>query len=179
MTKVTQSCFAQLRQLKRIKPFLSTSDLEIVIHAFISSRLDYCNSLFLESVSVTYIDSSLFKMLLPDFFTGTKISEHITLVLATLHWLPVSFRLDFKILLLVFKALKGHAQTYISDLLAPYSPDRCLRSSSQVLLSVPRSRLVLKGDRTFAVRGPRLWNSLPEDLRQASSLSVFKSLLKK
>ncbi len=46
VTKVVQSCFAQLRQLMKIKSFLSFADFEKVIHAFISSRLDYCNALY-------------------------------------------------------------------------------------------------------------------------------------
>ncbi len=70
-------------------------------------------------------------------FTRTKKSDHITPILAALHWLPVSFRIDFKILLLVFKALKGQASAYICDLLTPYEPDRCLRSSGRALLMVP------------------------------------------
>ncbi len=63
----------------------------------------------------------------------------------------------------------------ICDLSTRYEPDRCLRSSSMDLLMVPRSRLVTKGDRAFA---PKLWNSLPGDLRQASSVYSFISLLK-
>ena len=66
----------------------------------------------------------------------------------------------------------------LCDLLTPYEPDRCLRSSSRALLMVPKSRLVTKGDQAFAVRAPRLWTSLPRDLRQANSVSSFKSRLK-
>ena len=75
--------------------------------------------------------------------------------------LPLSFRNDFKILQLVFKGLNGQAPAYIFDLLTPYEPDGRLRSSSRALLTVPKSRSVTKGDQAFAVRAPRLWNSLP------------------
>jgi len=110
--------------------------------------------------------------------TGLKRSDHITPTLAALHWLPVSFRIDFKILLLVFKVLNGQAPAYISDLLLPYKPKRCLRSAGTALLSVPRFRLITKGGRAVADRAPQLWNSLFCDLRQASSVASFKSLLK-
>ncbi len=90
----------------------------------------------------------------------------------------MSFRIDFKILLLVFKALKGQALAYICDLLTLYEPDCWLRSSGRALLMVPKSRLVTKGDRAFAIRAPKLWNSLPGDIRQATTVSSFKSLLK-
>ncbi len=107
--------------------------------------------------------------------THTKKRDHITPILAALRWLPVSFRIDLKILLIAFKVLKGQAPVYICDLLIPYQPDRCLRSSSGALLMAPKSRLVTKG---FAIRVPKLWNSLPGDIRHATTVSSFKSLLK-
>ena len=96
------------------------------------------------------------------FLTCTKRCDHITLILAALHWLPVSFRIYFKILLLLFKALNGQAPAYICDLLTPFEPNRHLRSFSRALLMVAKSRLVTKGDRdrAFAVHPPRLLNSL-------------------
>ncbi len=60
----------------------------------------------------------------------------------------------------------------------PYNPSRSLRSSNLNLLTIPRSRLKHRGDRAFSVVGPRLWNSLPVQLRMAHTLSVFTSLLK-
>ncbi len=101
--------------------------------------------------------------------------EHITPVLASLHWLPVCFRIDFKVLLITYKALKGLTPQYISDLLSPYDPARVLRSSGRGLLSVPDSRLKTKEDRAFEIRAPRLWNTLPEEIRQARSVAFFKS----
>ena len=98
--------------------------------------------------------------------TRTKKHDHITPVLPSLHWLPVCFRIDFKILLITFKALNGLAPSYITDLSVPYTPGRALCSSGRGLLSVPQARLKTKGDRTFAVRAQRLW-SLPEGIRPA------------
>lgn len=78
----------------------------------------------------------------------TRASSHlgsrITPVLAALHWLPLSFRIDFKISLLVLKALNGQPPACISQLLVLYKPDGCLRSSSKALLCVPKSRLANK-----------------------------------
>lgn len=82
----------------------------------------------------------------------------------SLHWLPVQFRVDFKVLVFVFKALHGPTHTYISDLLYSYSPEKMLRSSSQLLLTVPKSRLKsLK----VTVLGPKPWNSLPFSIRSS------------
>ena len=176
--RVVQPCFGQLRQLTRIHSFLSSTDLEKVVHAFISSRLDYCNALYSGISKGNIRRLQLIQNAAARLLTGTKRSDHISPILATLHWLPLSFRIDFKILLLVFKALNGQAPTYIRDLLLPYKPDRCLRSAGTALLMVPRSCLVTKGDQTFAVCAPQLWNSLPGDLRQVSSMASLKSFLK-
>ena len=110
--------------------------------------------------------------------TNTKKRDHITPVLATLHWLPVVFRIDFKILLITFKAQKGLAPLYISELLPPYDPPCGLRSAGKGLLKVCTATYVTKGDRAFAVRAPKLWNDLPEKIRLTDSLTSFKSLLK-
>ena len=92
--------------------------------------------------------------------------------------LSVRFWIDFKILMITFKACLWLAPDYITDLSTPYGPECSLRSSSRGLLVIPRSRLKIRGERAFGVRAPRLWNDLPEEIRQASSVSAFKSPLK-
>ncbi len=104
--------------------------------------------------------------------------EHITPILRSLHWLPVHQRIDFKILLFVYKSLHNLAPVYLSELLHLYTPSRSLRSCDQALLVVPHVRLKRRGECAFAVAGPQLWNTLPLEIRMAPSLSVFKSLLK-
>lgn len=71
--------------------------------------------------------------------TGAKKWNHITPILYSLHWLPVHFRIPFKILVLTFRALRDQAAWYITELLRPYCPSRALRSSDQKLLTVPRT----------------------------------------
>ena len=169
VTNVVQSCFGQLRQLTRISSFLSSTNLEKVVHAFISSRLDYCNALYSGISKGNIRRLQLIQNAAARLLTGTKSSEHISPTLAALHWLPVSFRMDFKILLLVFKTMNGQGPAYIRDLLLPYEPEHCLRSTGTALLMVLWSRLIIKVDQAFAVHAPQPWNSLPGDLRQASS----------
>ena len=153
--------FYQLRVISRLKSFVAHKDLEMVIHAFITSKLDYCNSLYLG------LPQSSLRRLQPvqnaaaHLLTGTRRREHITPILASLHWLPIHFRIQFKVLLFVFKALNGLAPAYITDLIQPHSVQRSLRSSNKGLLHVPRSRLKQRGDRAFAVAAPSLWHQPP------------------
>ena len=82
--------------------------------------------------------------------TFTQKTENITPVLRKLHWLPVQYRSIFKVLLLVFKGLSGLAPAYISELLHYRTSSHSLRSSSQRLLSIPRTSLKTYGDRAFS-----------------------------
>ena len=95
-----------------------------------------------------------------------------------LNWLPVCFRIDFKLLLFVFNAINGLAPSYLSEILTICDHGRALRSSGQLLLEVPRSRYKQWGDHSFAVAAPRLWNKLPPDIRTTTDLGLFKSKLK-
>ena len=101
--------------------------------------------------------------------------QSITAVLRQLHWLPVKWRIKYKIVVLVFRAL---APAYVSTLITSYEPRRALRSAGSAQLCVPRHNLERYGRRSFSCAGPVLWNSLPEDMRLADSLNSFKSHLK-
>ena len=88
--------------------------------------------------------------------------------------LPVRHCIVYKILPLVYKAINGAVPGCISDLLNYRTSERTLRSSFQHLLATPKARLKTCGERTFAVAGPGLWNSIPLELRSGSSIDSFK-----
>ena len=89
-------------------------------------------------------------------------------------------RNDFKIGVLVYRCLHGLAPLYLSDYFERIADTnrRRLRSSSSSLLAVRRTRLSTVGDRAFPVIGSRFWNTLPDSVSSAPSLSVFRSRLK-
>ena len=175
---VVKSSFFQLRQLAKIKPILQREHFEAVIHAFVTTRLDYCNALYLGVTESSIARLQLVQNAAARLLTNSRKYDHITPILASLHWLPVHFRIHFKIILFAFKALNGLAPPYLSELLQPYIPSRSLRSADQLLLAIPQTRLKCRGERAFAVAAPKLWNALPLHIRQAPSLSLFKTLVK-
>ncbi len=175
---VVRSCFYQLKNIAKMKSFLTLRDMESVIHAFISSRLDYCNGLYLGVSQSLLSRLQLVQNAAARLLTGTRKREHISPVLISLHWLPVKYRIHFKSLLFVYKGLHGLAPSYISDLLFYCNASRELRSNSSLQLTVPRTRLKLKGDRAFSVAAPQLWNNLPSYIRSAPTYADFKFLLK-
>ena len=104
---------------------------------------------------------------------------HISPVLVQLHWLPVSFRIKYKILLIVHKALHDKAPVYIKDMLRlKNNPNRSLRSNDKCLLVIPKTVLVTYGDRSFRSAAPYLWNQLPLDVRCIDNIDSFKCSLK-
>lgn len=96
VSSVVKASFFQLRLLSKVKPYLRRADLEKVIHAFISSRLDYCNSLYVGIGQSELNRLQLVQNAAARLLTGKKKQEHITPVLSSLHWLPVRHRIDFK-----------------------------------------------------------------------------------
>ena len=107
-----------------------------------------------------------------------KKRDHITPMVKQLHWMPVKSRIKFKIRLLTFKALNDLAPQYISLLLTRYETARTLHSSGRGFLQQKVPHLKMTRSSTFSVCAPQIWNSLPKELRQCTSLEVFKSVEK-
>ena len=140
ISSVVKTSFFQLRLLGKVKAYLPSKEFEQLIHLFITSRLDYCNSLYIGVDKCLIRRLQLVQNAAARLLTGKRRYDHITPVLADLHWLPVSYRIQFKYLLVVFKSLHGLAPHYLSELLHRHAPARALRSAQQNMLVVPRCR---------------------------------------
>ncbi len=175
--KVCTSGYYHLRNVSRIKRCLTHDALEKLIHALVSSRLDYCNTLLVGIPDYSMDKIQRLQNSAARLLSGCRKFEHITPVLRSLHWLPVECRVDFKVLLITFKALHGKAPKYLSDLLT-FRESRKSRSSNQLLLNVPRTKCVTFGDRAFSVYAPKLWNTVPYSIRSCHELDEFKSKVK-
>ena len=176
---VCRSGYYQLRQLRPLTRSLSTAAAETVVHAFIATLLDYCNAV-LYGVSdrlmcrLQSVQNAAVRLV-----TGARRYDHITPIPRQLHWLPVRQCVLFKIAVLVFQCLGGQAPSYLSDDCQPVSDSRPRRlRSSDSLSCVVRRAHNTYGDRCFATAGPPVWNSLPAELQQCSSLRQFKRCLK-
>ena len=156
---------------------MSYSDAAKVIHALVTSRLDYCNALLvgLPNSSVSRLQRVLHNA--ARVLARVKRTDHITPILKQHHWLPVQKRIEYKILTLVFKALHKTAPKYLQDLLTIKTSQYALRSASTPTLEVPRTRTAY-GDRAFAHAAPVLWNKLPIHIRNTQCLETFQRHLK-
>ena len=106
-----------------------------------------------------------------------KKHAHITPHLIDLHWLPIEYRIQFKILLLVYKSMHGKGPAYLASMLIEYHPSHSLRSAQRSRLVEPRIHKKY-GERAFSVAGPKLWNALRDDVKMSETVDSFKSALK-
>ena len=110
--------------IARIRSYLTPETAKLLLHAFVTSKLDYCNSLLYGVPKYQILRLQRIQNVAARLVTATSRYDHISPVLKQLHWLPVAQRIKFKILLLTYKALKDCAPSYIKDLLQPYVPTR-------------------------------------------------------
>jgi len=175
---VTRACYNQIRSIGKIRKYITTDACRSLCQSTVTARLDYANVILHNLPRSLLHRLQLVQNTCARLVTRTRRRDNISPVLVELHWLPVEFRIQYKVLLYTYKALHGLAPQYISDLLQEYKPMRTLRSSSQSLLMVPKSRTVTYGSRSFRVAAPKLWNQLTEELKSAPTLVSFKRQLK-
>lgn len=173
-----RSSFFHLRSLRYIRPSLNLDIAKAFGSAIIGSRLDYANSILYNTSSsnihkLQRVQNALSRVVLGSS-TSSRNSAHN---LHLLHWLPIHYRILYKLSVLTFHSHFRTSPTYLSSLISTYTPSRSLRSSGSNLLNVPRSNIHFT-DKSFDIAGPTVWNSLPSDIRSLNSLPSFTSHLK-
>ena len=165
INSVSKSCHFHIRDIPRIRHLLPLSTATALANSLVSSKLDYCNSLY-SGISQTNLNKlQRIQNSLARVITNTSKYQHITPTLKKLHWLPIKQRIDYKTCLLTYKTLTNQQPTYLYNSLSFPSHYVSTRSSDSLVLSIPYVRSSL-GKRAFSVIGPRLWNSLPPDTRK-------------
>ena len=181
ISKTCNSAFYYLYNLRRIRKYLSKDNTKTLVHAFISSKIDYCNSLLYGLPEYQLNKLQRVQNMCARLICNESKYCHITPLLADLHWLPVKFRIEFKILLIVFKIFRGLAPSYLSFLIIskPVSQYNLRSSNDSTLLSYPKIKpKATLGERAFAFAAPKLWNALPRPIRESTSVDTFKRKLK-
>ena len=181
VSNIAQTCYFELRRLASIRTFLTSTATATLVSAFALSRIDYSNSqLFGSTHDVTShlqrIQNNAARVIL-----RLQKSSNITIHLKSLNWLPVKVRSTYKIACLCYHCHSSTAPSYVTDMLhrKPLNT-RNTRSSSYTmpLLNRPAHSKATLGDRSFSFASSFVWNSIPNDVRCAPSLSSFKYRLK-
>ena len=174
--KLCQACYYHLRNIGKIRNLIDTHTIHMLIHAFITSRLDYFNSLLVGIPR--FLKERLQKSQNKAARLITRKGEDDSkTVLKELHWLPIEARIDFKMACHVYKCLHGLTPPYLSELIEEYKPSRTLRSSNSNLLLEHRSQTKFQ-ECALYFYVPKIWNSLSVYTKDCDTFQSFKSHLK-
>jgi exonuclease III len=165
ISSVSKSCFQSIRDLRRIRNTLDHSTAQTIATSLIHSKVDYCNSLFLNLPRCQLDRLQLILNSAARAVSKTPRFSHISPILKSLHWLKIDQRIQYKVLSLTYKTLQSQKPSYLYNLLN-LQANTSTRSSTVITLQRPpvNSRLKIS-DRSFTHHAPALWNSLPKDLR--------------
>ena len=158
--KTSRAANFHLSRINKIRRFLDFSSVKCVVNALVLSRLDYCNSLYLN------LPSSLLKRLqrvqnaVARTIFNLRKREYVSIHRQSLRWLQIADRAKLKVACLTLRCFNGSAPPYLSDLISCNAPGRELRSGDKNLLICKPFRLILFGKRAFSCAAPLLWNSL-------------------
>jgi hypothetical protein len=149
VNSVCRAAYAQLRKIGHIRRYLTNDATKSLVNSLVTSRLDYCNALLSGLPNTILNKLQLVQNTGARIVTRTSRHSHITLVLKDLHWLPVKYRIQYKILTHAYKALSDSSPVYIRDMIEVYRPVRQLRSTDTVSLVLPKVKSVKYGNRSF------------------------------
>ncbi len=170
---IASHCYKILKDIGRIKKHLQKSHLERLVHAVIASRLDYCNSLFVNISKDNIYKLQKVQNAAAKIILGWRRRDSASSALKELHWLNVDARITFKILLLVFKVLKGKCSKNLELKYKGFNG----RPDDYLMLQTPNFKTVY-GTRLFEYNGSRLWNALPAATRAEEDIEKYKGTLK-
>ena len=169
-----------LKNIAFIKKYLDEYTLRMLIHNYVISRLDYCNSLYYGLPNYLLRKIQLVMNRAARLIKGLSPRDRITPTLIELHWLPIKARIMYKLCVITRQALITGKPEYINKSLNKSRLNTTIETRHTTdphHLDEPRYNLVL-GLRAFDKCAPRLYNKLPRDIKDSDSLQAFKKKLK-
>ena len=179
VSKVVQSVHFQIHRLSKLRRCMNEATCARVLNALVTSRLDFQGTLLLGLPNCELDKLQKAQNAAARLLKQTRKRDHITPVLRDLHWLPVSSRIEYRVLLVIHKVLhQRDSPAYLRELLSLHTSGRQLRSSSvPFTLNIQRTSGAY-GDRSLCVLAARLWNDLPARMRELTDTPTFKKVLK-
>ncbi len=178
ITKTARSCWFALYNIKKIRPFLSEHATQLLVQALVLSRLDYCNALLAGLPASSIRPLQLIQNAAARLIFNEPKRTHVTPLFVNLHWLPIAARIKFKALMFAYRSTTGSAPLYLNSLLQTYVLLEACVLASEWRITVPSQRDTKSLSRTFSLTVPIWWNDLPNSIRAAESLPIFKKRLK-
>jgi hypothetical protein len=180
INRTARSCFFQLRRLRQIRRLAGQEVTKRLVSALVLSRLDYCNSTLAGLPQTTLSPLQRVQNAAARLIADAKPRDHITPVMKDLHWLPVTFRIKYKLCLLMHLITIHQCPDYLQDVVSLTSAVATrpgLRSSDGLSYQKPATRTKF-GEHAFSHAGPAEWNDLPDSLQDTLNTKQFKRNLK-
>jgi len=183
-SKMCSASFHWLHQLRRVRKSLDGGSAATLVHAFVTSRIDYCNALYAGAPKMVTDKLQRVLNVAAHVVSDTRKFDRglTTLLHDELHWLGMPERVTYKLGVMMYRCLHGLAPRYLADQFTPASDVSSrlrLCSANRHQLIVPRCRRNTYGRWAFSIAGPMVWNSLPHELRDpACGFDSFKQFLK-
>ena len=178
VSNIARTCYFELRRLASIHRFLTRTATATLVSAFALSRIDYCNSLLFDSTHGVSSHLQRIQNYASRVILRLPMSSNITTHLISHHWLPVNVRSTYKVVCLCYNCHSSTAPSYVADMLHRKPSHTRSSSYTMPLLNRPAHSKAALGDRSFSFASSSVWNSIPNDVRCAPSLSSYKSRLK-
>jgi hypothetical protein len=171
VSRIRSQVFWRLRNIARIRRFLRPSQCAMVVKSLVVSHFHFCATLLsgIEVSLLTKLQSALNAAV--RLLYRLKRSDSVDGTLIDIGLLPMKLHIQHRVLLQLHNILLSRQPQLLLNLLQTYAPRRSLRSETQCLLEVPRIQR-RSTEKAFSVLAPRLWNSLPRELRELA-LSDF------
>jgi hypothetical protein len=169
-------CFFHLHRLRQLRQIFCRDVIMRLVCTYILVRLDYCNCVLAELPAKTLKPLERVMNAAPRLVMDLRPRDHITKAMRTLQWLPLVFRIKYKLCVMMHSIVNGRCPAYIGEIVQPIadiSGRTRLRSATTNQYDVPRTRTEF-GKRAFSIVAPRQWNELPLELRQCDGMAAFK-----
>ena len=177
VAKIVKSMYYHTRALRHIRSSLTDEMAVSVAVALAQSRLDYANAVLYNTSASNLHRLQSMQNLLARTVLNRAADQSTSLLLRQLHWLPVTYRIKYKLAVITHKVLSTGQPAYLRSLLTFYQPSRSLRSADRQLLALPNLKTEF-GRKAFSYASPFIWNEIPVAIRQLESPNAFKSHLK-
>ena len=179
VNKLVSISYVTMRNITRIRHSLDQDTLKTLCQALVMSKIDYCNSTLLGTANYNLVKLQRVQNMLCRIVTATGKYDKISDQMIGLHWLKVEYRIIFKIAILMFRCVNNMAPSDLTDLISTGCRHNLnLHSQAQGLLPTARARTTQVHKQSFALVGPRIWNSLPDHIKMTNTIDKFKASLK-
>ena len=179
VNNMCKKTYFNIRNISKIRKCLSKEDTKTVVNALVTPHLDYGNGLLVGTSKYLIDKLQVAQNSAVRLIERVPKYEHIAIFRQKLHWLPILSRIQYKILLMTWKALNKQAPHYLQELLKLKKSHRNLRNANTKRLEVPECATANSfGERAFSISAPMLWNKIPEYLRTSKTVAHFKKGLK-